>query len=826
MAPPKSSPKKKRSRAGASALASFPGASRRLKQLSSRLGRFLGGFWVFLVDGAKVLWITRVSVISVLIGALSLMAIPQVRDTFLEMRGEVPLSKPNLLLWGIFFFSAVFFWTLPVHYAARRNVRRDPDLNWCEGGRRWADWWGTWIPRLLGAACLLAITVGALLAQRGPRVPPEGAGSGPPSALEQLHQHLNTQTDAIALVAALLCIIVFLYLIFRRDLLFQKFDERMGTALLAVLFVLFAILFFVPAAWLGLARAPLFPLLLGGWIPLLAWLAFHGRVRRAPLILLLFVVFECLAIFFGNNHDVRVLWASPDDSLSRNRPDPAGRFLRVPLDRAIEDWKAANCREGYCPRPILVAASGGASRAAFFTAATLGELVDRTRRRPELNDFQNQLFAISSVSGSSTGAAFFTAALRKAGPAGINPCQNPTAETWRQCMEDLLSGDFISSTLMGFVYKDAIRGLAAPAAMVGLRIPDRAALLERSWENQFCRETRRNAKTCGKEKFLGLEAPFLKVAIQSDQDRAEKKWFPLLFFNGTDADTGRRIVVSPIASHMKPEGKESKGDRIFSDAYDFHDLIADLPASDNGRGVGEQAAQPEGGLERDVSLSTAALLSARFPLISPAANVRNRKGKLVVRIVDGGYFENFGAATTMELAQRLRRAGLSPFIIQITNDPELLVPSRISKPRTDAHDPTLCEVEDTDPLCEKDPPIIGVADLRLFAGIREPLGAFFGSRNAQGGRALRALSTFSGPGTSFCPSKSTTPDNPQPVGFVHIVVHPQYRVSGDGKTCEPAEVPLNWWLSKPVRAYLAYQLNRNEAALEKVTEVMKPIRRP
>ena len=53
-------------------------------------------------------------------------------------------------------------------------------------------------------------------------------------------------------------------------------------------------------------------------------------------------------------------------------------------------------------------------------------------------------------------------------------------------------------------------------------------------------------------------------------------------------------------------------------------------------------------------LSTAAHNSARFPIISPAGEIRNRQHQIVDRIVDGGYFENYGALGAMELAQAIR----------------------------------------------------------------------------------------------------------------------------------------------------------------------------
>lgn len=52
-------------------------------------------------------------------------------------------------------------------------------------------------------------------------------------------------------------------------------------------------------------------------------------------------------------------------------------------------------------------------------------------------------------------------------------------------------------------------------------------------------------------------------------------------------------------------------------------------------------------LDREIPLNTAACLSARFPAVTPAGTVRVPGGKL--RYVDGGYFENSGTATLLNL---------------------------------------------------------------------------------------------------------------------------------------------------------------------------------
>lgn len=793
----------------------------------------VANLWDWVVDAAVILWIVRISLFSTLIGCLFFVLVPQVRDTFLEVRGDQAASNDNFRYWVLFFVLAILLWALPVHYAARRNVRRDPIFH----GRaepspeRHArlELLGIWIPRALGAVCLFTIAIGASLASAGLRVPGD-AGTAFSNVID-LYTQVQNQTKTIAVVALVLCGGVFVFLIYRTNIFSPASNARLtrmltsettGTLLLTGLLLVFLLLFFLPVSWFTVARAPLIPLLLGGWVPFLALLAFYGRESRAPLILLLIVILQLLTLL-GNNHDVRTFWLKSDGLPSRIDPGLGkdGEFAPLTFEKAITAWRSINCSpEGKCPRPIVIAASGGASRAGFFTASILGELMDRTRDQDAFTDFRNQLFAISSVSGGSTGAAFFAAALRDAGPDGQSPCHkvdtkqlvffDHAPKSWRQCMQQLLSGDFISSTLLGYVYKDTIGGIAALAYRLGFTIPDRATVLETAWEQQYCELA--GASDCATADFKGLQAGFLQIAAASERDVADKRWYPLLFFNGTDVDTGRRVLVSPLASHLE------KGGRPFADTYDLHDLLADRPKTDNGHEAGKEGAQLSG-WSRDVSLSTAALLSARFPFISPPGNIRNRNGQLVTRIVDGGYFENFGAATALEIVQVLRGQGLAPFVIQITNDPELLFAEHVENPAPDAVNPTLCNVKDVDPICQNDPPIINAEDVYWFSDVRGPLSGLFGSRSAQGGRALRQLANFSGPSTSFCPSKRATDRNA--LGFIHLVVHPQYQLVDESNHCKLIDVSMSWWLSKPVQEYLDFQIGQNEPAIGEALEVLK-----
>ena len=115
--------------------------------------------------------------------------------------------------------------------------------------------------------------------------------------------------------------------------------------------------------------------------------------------------------------------------------------------------------------------------------------------------------------------------------------------------------------------------------------------------------------------------------------------------------------------------------------------------------------------EKDIRLSTAALLSARFPFITPAARVQHcHNGYLATFVVDGGYFDTSASSPVVELWTRVEPLVSSfnrstttqcvvPVMIQIDNHyteprgikkttrpPELLVPADAVQAARDARE--------------------------------------------------------------------------------------------------------------------------------------------
>lgn len=293
---------------------------------------------------------------------------------------------------------------------------------------------------------------------------------------------------------------------------------------------------------------------------------------------------------------------------------------------------------------FLVTAKGGGIRAAYWTASTLAALHDD---RP---DFPEHVFALSGVSGGSVGAAVFSAIVResrhgalpqiKNAPEGIGPA--------RALSSVVLRHDLLAPPLATMIVSDAARSVAQKLTPARLRslLPgswpdDRGVTLEAAFESSWKREI-------GNDRF---SAPFDELWKAGD----DRLHVPLLFLNCTQADTAQRLVVSPVSF-----------DEVETPSCDLLSLIGD---------------------DR-LRLSTAAFLSARFPIISPAAVVTSVRTGVPVKVVDGGYFDNSGAATGSDaltaLVRAAKRLGLEKRVrfvaLMIANDPDASEPKAVDEP--------------------------------------------------------------------------------------------------------------------------------------------------
>jgi hypothetical protein len=785
------------------------------------------GLWNGCCRFFRVVWVSRVSVVSLAFGFFLMWSVPQAQDVFAE-------HNPNPLYWPLFFLVLAFGWAFPVHFASRWILRRGlrvlepeslPYMDKREEERVLALYapFVTWVPRVLGVLCFAAVAIGIWKAR---------ANLAPAADLPVVGRSVG-QLTVLFWADIAVAILFTVFLVLRRDIITAWRQRRLpdpelrsdvlrsdetpawdSERALGYAYVLLLSLAWVAAVAFPIElvtrvyRAMFLTVMLGAPVFALTWVAYKSHVTRAPLILALVIVCALVSLASLHAHDLRVLATKPEA--------PATRQLR--LDQAVAAWRRSNGCEGgaACPSPIIVTGQGGASRAAFFTASTLGQLLDESPKdaqgRPQ---FAKQLFALSTVSGSSLGAIAVRAALDEARDGFRPPCtqwtplwhgrypvEGPPRDprtSWRDCLQLLVSGDYLSPTFVGLAFRDNI---SIPWGDRPLWA-DRATILERAWENHYRRVTGR--ASAGEP--VGLERPF----GYHPAARAGDRWSPLLFLNGSAVGSGRRVVAADILPWTcLDEDGTARPWAVYSEAFDLFEILG----SDTPNLVYERSCAggvPERGeAAADVALSTAATVSARFPIVSPPGTLRLKSGEVFEHVVDGGYFDNDGLMTARDIAVLLRRSGLVPTILRITNEPSSAPP----RPKA------------ADPAAPAPPP--DRASIPRPAGPEETTGGFLISFVSP---VTGLYNTRAGHGSEAAREAIECVDDREgPSEYLHLAVFPSPPLA-DGDTAKKPDAPvfienvsMSWWLSQPVQAYLERQtgLPENQPALKTLFARLDP----
>ncbi len=281
------------------------------------------------------------------------------------------------------------------------------------------------------------------------------------------------------------------------------------------------------------------------------------------------------------------------------------------------DWKAYKANNK--PYPIyIVAAQGGGIYAAYHAASFLSGIQDI---KPE---FAQHIFAISGVSGGSVGAAFFASLIKTVATQPnysdvLKDCVKRSRKgrfTFVDASSNYFRADLLSPLFASLFFPDFLqRFLFFPVGYF-----DRARAIEGAIENAWVRRLksyRRHCPQLWRSDRKPLGQPF--SALWTGRDAT-----PALLLNATEVGSGRRRVISPFSF-------AGSNDIQFQSPYPW------IKSGD------ETSAIP---------LSSAAMVSARFPWLTPSGWSRNKDGKKI-RLVDGGYFENSGLATAADLANAL-----------------------------------------------------------------------------------------------------------------------------------------------------------------------------
>jgi hypothetical protein len=564
-------------------------------------------------------------------------------------------------------------------------------------------------PRLLGVAPLVIVGAGFLVAAR------------PYDAASPAKSYLNLSAGACFLLA----IVFYLVLIFRRKWIGAARTRQVrdvsdlgrATRVAAGAMLLGSLLLFIFFVYdpvsipQRLGMGTILFLAAATWVSAGSLLIYLGGRWQFPVITTLLAA-AILFSLWNDNHVIRTL---PPQEV--NRPDVIQSF------RAWYALAEKNDGAGAVHPLFVVASEGGGIRAAYWTAAVLGELQDKNP------SFAPHLFAISGVSGGSLGAVVFNALLAE-----------PNPGSFKEKADDMLGQDFLSPALASMLYPDFVqRFLPYPIAYL-----DRGRALELGWEKGW-------QKTMKNDRFASSFVELWKPG--------PREWMPNLFLNGTSVEKGNRIITTNLRLTT-----------VFLDAEDAASKLAQdrLPATKAGC---------------NIPLSTAADMSARFTYVSPAGRFPDGS-----HIVDGGYFENSGATTALEIVSRIKDVcrfdnitNVDVKVIMISNDPRKGVLSIApAKPAPEPPGPKRSE---------------SVTREGNFMGdVMSPPDALLNTRNARGVYAQKAIAREQRPFKAG-ETDETPSDTP---GIIYF-----------GLCDTQVPLPLGWMLSQEAADAMLAQLYLN-----------------
>ena len=519
----------------------------------------------------------------------------------------------------------------------------------------------------------------------------------------------------------------------------------LSVALSLVLFVLFTKTHGQAGRWLGTTAVIM--LAMSSFIPLGSLAVWLGRVAHLPLtslFLIAVVVFNALDL--NDNHMIR------HNKIPRPTQPPE-------FKASFDEWLLNRAdRAEYEIYPVfIVSAEGGGLRAAYFSAVVLAAIQDRCPA------FAQHVFAVSGVSGGSLGAAVFAAlSSRKAKNEAGQRCDLAGSRgDWVDKSDAVLRRDFLSPLLASALYPDLMqRALPRPVSRL-----DRALALEVGLEDAWAEAFRDGGP--GANEFA---RSFYKL-----WDDFPRRATPALFLNTTRVETGERMVISNLYP-LKDER--------------FNQLT---PLAD----VGQKGKDQPDEEMLNMTLSTAAFLSARFPLVTPSGYLpvewQDARGDLYAkqRYVDGGYFENSGTATVFDILAALRvgEGRARARVAKASARP------RVSNASQDEGDepaqkfwPIVIRISNSPRPAGGRPPLAPAASKYRLQGLDEilsPILTLLNTREARGDTAVRQLQT----------AVNTLQDN----GSLATII--DFELRDDG-----VALPLGWLLSERARANMRSQL--------------------
>lgn len=270
-------------------------------------------------------------------------------------------------------------------------------------------------------------------------------------------------------------------------------------------------------------------------------------------------------------------------------------ILNPPLlddDEVLRNWHRSIGIEK--PRLVLIGVSGGAYRSAFWVSTVL-ERIEQVFQEKKNTHFHKHVRLITGASGGMVGAAYYAALLnqQKPDPLGITAAMtfDTGLDSFGGITKQLLQYDIPMSFVPDAYQKQ-----------------DRGVTVEDCW------------------KTLDQPFPFL-----AGNERLGK--VPSVVFSPMLVETGQRLLISNLdleVNFLTDEARRGIGPQVPS-VLPFFKVFPDS--------------------RETFKIKTAVRMNASFPYLSPAVSLPTKPAR---RVVDAGYYDNFGVNLAMLWAWKNR----------------------------------------------------------------------------------------------------------------------------------------------------------------------------
>ncbi|MEO6039116.1 MAG: hypothetical protein ABIQ93_11950, partial [Saprospiraceae bacterium] len=297
------------------------------------------------------------------------------------------------------------------------------------------------------------------------------------------------------------------------------------------------------------------------------------------------------------------------------------------LKTAISSWmKARNMSNDTSEYPVyIVSGQGGGSRAGYWMSHTLLGLDSLSQ-----GQFRKHCFALSTISGSSPGAAVSLAYW-------VDTL--PDKPGWQYFPQAVYENNFITCGVAGNFFGDFLRKFGFPRIKNrNQRLQEEEAwCVQRALHPDHSRVSLADAfgyRPIGMDSMQTLYQGFDRLYYPDDTLRTD---LPYFFANTCHVQTGKRGVASVFR-----KGRDQ--DLFLLDAIPITELM-----------------------DTTITLGGAANISELFPFVSAAGGIDYQHPKPKVDpqapddwapetalFVDGGYYENYGLTTALELSRMFK----------------------------------------------------------------------------------------------------------------------------------------------------------------------------